>query len=212
LDCPLFRKYAFLIIVVLWLFGGRGAFAQSCVVDGPRYNLIADTVSWSMKIASGRSCVRGVGFRNVKFESLKLVSPPQVGQVALLGPGFRYTAKAGFEGQDSFTVVISGEVNKIRGSSTIHVAVSVTGPPREPAIRGVVNPPAAARPQARGRPAIDNNVPLPVGAALQPCPLFDWSKGAPPPMWPPFDRTKLYCPPSPFKPSNPPVGCTCPEQ
>jgi hypothetical protein len=204
LDCPLFRKYAFEIILVFWLFSGHGAFAQSCVVDGPRYNLIADTVSWSMKVASGRSCVRGVGFRNIKFENMKLTSPPQVGQVALLGPGFRYTAKAGFEGKDLFTVVVFGAVNKVRGSSTIHVAVSVTGPPRGPAARGVVNPPAAARP--------DNDVPLPVGAALQPCPIWDWSKGAPPPMRPPFDRSKLYCPPSPFKPPNPPIGCVCPEQ
>jgi hypothetical protein len=25
----------------------------------------------------------------------------------------------------------------------------------------------------------------------------------------PFDRSKLYCPPSPFKPPSQPLGCFC---
>jgi hypothetical protein len=38
---------------------------------------------------------------------------------------------------------------------------------------------------------------------------MDWSKGAPPPMRPPFDRSKLHCPPPPFKPPSQPFGCRC---
>jgi hypothetical protein len=45
--------------------------------------------------------------------------------VKLLGPGFSYTAKSDFEGQDSFTIQISGMLNGIRGSSDIRIIVSV---------------------------------------------------------------------------------------
>jgi hypothetical protein len=210
----IFRRYAFQIILVFLLLGGRAASAQSCIVDGPRYNLIEDTVGWSIKVASGRSCVLGVRFANVKIESVKLDSPPQSGQIALQGPGFKYSAKADFVGEDSFALAVNGAINNQRGSSTIHVSVSVVGPPRKLADPGSVGlPPAPAEIlQAPRQSAIDNDAPLPVGTTLPPCPIWDWSNGAsPPPMRPPFDRSKLYCPPSPFKPPNPPVGCICPE-
>jgi hypothetical protein len=139
-DPSLFRRYAFQIILVFCLLGGRVASAQSCVIDRPRYNLIEDTVGWSMKIAGGRSCARGVRFANVIIESLKLVSPPQSGQIALQGLGFTYTAKADFRGQDSFSLTVFGTANKTRGSSTIHVTVSVTGPPGDLAVPDTTPP------------------------------------------------------------------------
>ena len=61
------------------------------------------------------------------IETVKLLSPPQSGDVNLLGPGFSYTAKPDFHGDDSFTVVVSGTINKVRGISTIRVLVSVDG-------------------------------------------------------------------------------------
>jgi hypothetical protein len=82
-----------------------------------------------MKIAAGRSCVHGVRFRNVEFQSLELVSPPRSGQISLQGPGFTYAAKADFRGEDSFSLAVFGAIYKTPGSSTIHVTVSVTGPP-----------------------------------------------------------------------------------
>jgi hypothetical protein len=45
--------------------------------------------------------------------------------VQLEGPGFRYTPNAGFHGDDSFTVEVLGSADRMRGSSTIRVAVSV---------------------------------------------------------------------------------------
>jgi hypothetical protein len=144
-DYPLLRRYVFQSILVACLLSGRAACAQSCIIYGPHYNLTADTVDWSMKIGSGRSCVHGVRFGNVDVESVQLVSPPQSGQVVLLqGPGFRYDAKADFGGQDSFSLAVFGTINNIRGSargsSTIHVTISITGPPRTSA------PPDTARP------------------------------------------------------------------
>jgi hypothetical protein len=100
-----------------------------------------------MKIASGRSCVHGVRFGNVDVESVQLVSPPQSGQVELLqGPGFKYDAKADFGGQDAFSLAVVGTINNIRGStrgsSTIHVTVSVAGPPT-PARSDTARPPVS---------------------------------------------------------------------
>jgi hypothetical protein len=118
-------RNAFLIFFALWLLSGRAAFAQSCLVDAPRYNLREDTVSWSMAMISGHRCVRGVRFSNVQFEGLKLTSPPQFGQVALQGSGFIYSPKADFQGQDAFTLVVFGVVDRKRGSSTIQITVSV---------------------------------------------------------------------------------------
>ena len=97
-NFPFFCRHAFQIVVVIMLLGVRAASAQSCAVDGPRYNLTEDTVHWSMKIGSGRSCIRGIRFANVHIESVKLISPPQSGQIALQGSGFTYSAKANFVG------------------------------------------------------------------------------------------------------------------
>ena len=103
--------------LVLGLLGDfRGAAAQSCAVQAPRYNLSADTVDWSMKIASGRSCVRGLRFGGVDIEGVKLVSRPQFGQVTVEGPGFRYTSKPNYNGPDSFSLAVVGRINKVRGN------------------------------------------------------------------------------------------------
>jgi hypothetical protein len=118
-------RNAFLVVFVVWLLSGRVASAQSCLIDAPRYNLREDTVYWSMTVVSGHKCIRGVRFPNVQFESLKLTSPPQFGDVALQGSGFVYSPKADFHGQDSFSVAVFGVVNRKRGSSTIKVSVSV---------------------------------------------------------------------------------------
>lgn len=57
--------------------------------------------------------------------------PNRVG-VTLQGPGFTYTARSDFQGEDSFSIVVAGSINKIYGSSTIHVRVSVgTVPPTQ---------------------------------------------------------------------------------
>jgi hypothetical protein len=78
-----------------------------------------------MQTSSGQSCIRGLRHKRVTIDTAKLISPPQSGQVKLLGPGFSYTAKSDFEGQDSFTIQVSGMLNGIRGSSDIRIIVSV---------------------------------------------------------------------------------------
>ena len=189
--------------------GIRAASAIECVVSGPRYALTSDTVDWSIKIGSGQSCIRGLRFNNVAVESVKLVSPPQAGQVTMHGPGFTYSAKADYEGEDSFTIAVSGTINRSRGSSTIRIMVSIGNPASAAPIFRDRTPGPFTVPKPQSASPVDNNLPLPDSGSLPPCPTWDWSNGAPPPMRPPFDRSKLYCPPPPFKPPGQPTGCTC---
>jgi len=113
-------------LLALLLVFVRPALGDACVLKmGSQYQLRSDTVDWTMQTSSGQSCTRGLRHARVTIDTVKLISPPQAGQVKLLGPGFSYTAKSDFEGQDSFTIQVSGMLNGIRGSSDIRIIVSV---------------------------------------------------------------------------------------
>src|SRR5262245_7167581 len=77
-----------------------------------------------MRTDSGQSCIRGLRHNRVPIDTANLISPPQSGQVKLLGSGFSYTAKSDFEGQNSCTIQVAGMSNGIRGSSDIRIIVS----------------------------------------------------------------------------------------
>jgi hypothetical protein len=123
-----FHKVFFVALTAFLSLSTPAAYAIECVINGPRYGLTSDVVNWSIKIGSGQSCIRGLRFNNITIESLQLVSPPQTGQVTLRGPSFIYSAKSEYQGEDSFTVAVSGTINKSRGSSTIRITVSVGSP------------------------------------------------------------------------------------
>src|SRR5262249_18906043 len=94
----------------------RPALGDPCVLTvGSLYQLKSDAVDWTMQISSGQTCIRGLRHARVTIDKL----------VKLLGPGFSYTAKSDFEGQDFFTIQVSGMLNGIRGSSDIRIIVSV---------------------------------------------------------------------------------------
>ena len=95
-----FHKVFFVVLIAFLSLSTPAAYAIECVVNGPRYGLTSDVVNWSIKISSGKSCIRGLRFNNVAIESLQLVSPPQTGQVTLRGPSFIYSAKSEYEGED----------------------------------------------------------------------------------------------------------------
>ena len=102
------------------------ALADSCIFSAaPPFQLISDAVDWAMQIGSGASCTRGLKFGPINISEVKLVAPPQSGQVAIKGPSFSYTAKPDFQGQDEFTLQVSGTVIRIAGTSDIKVTVSV---------------------------------------------------------------------------------------
>src|SRR5258708_39593956 len=82
-------------LLALLLVFVRPALGDACVLTmGSQYQLKSDTVDWTMQTSSGQSCIRGLRYERVTIETAKLVSPPQSGQVKLLGPGFSYTARS----------------------------------------------------------------------------------------------------------------------
>jgi hypothetical protein len=103
----------------------NSASAYSCIIDAPIYKLTSDTVVWSMAIGGGDSCIRGVRSAFAVLDSVQLVAPPQSGHVTMEGPGFVYTAHPNYTGTDMFTILVSGKMNRMGGSSTINVVVSV---------------------------------------------------------------------------------------
>ena len=153
-DHPVFRRSAFIFVV--FFIGEQTAFAQSCLLDGRRYELIEETVDWSMTITRGRSCIQGIRFANVEIKSLKLISQPKFGQVALRGSGFIYSANENAVGKDSFILAVTGIIGKHHGGSTIRVSVSIAEP-SEPAPPGSVDRPSAPpeMPQVQPQPAIN---------------------------------------------------------
>src|SRR5262245_4294845 len=116
-------------LLALLLVSVRPALGDACVLTaGSLYQLKSDAVDWTMRTDSGQSCIRGLRHNRATIDTAKLISPPQSGQAKLLGSGFSYTAKSDFEGQDSFTIQVSGMLNGIRGSSDIRIIVSYQVP------------------------------------------------------------------------------------
>ena len=102
------------------------AFAESCVFSlMPPYALKSDVVNWELQIASGKTCTKGLKYGSVAISNVKLKAPPESGKVTLQGPGFSYTAKPDFEGQDAFTIQVVGTMVRMPGTSDIQVTVSV---------------------------------------------------------------------------------------
>jgi hypothetical protein len=113
------------VLIIAFVVRSHEVSAQTCISQAPHYLLTSDTVDWSIQVRSGQGCVQGLRFGNVVLQRVTLTAPPKSGNVQLLGPGFRYSANPEFHGEDSFSVEVLGFAGKVRGASTIHVAVSV---------------------------------------------------------------------------------------
>jgi hypothetical protein len=101
------------------------ALADSCVfLAAPPFQLSSDTVDWTMQIASGRGCTRGLKLGPMNISDVKLIAPPQSGQVAINGPSFSCTAKPDFQGEDDFTLRVSGTIVRMRGVSDVKITIS----------------------------------------------------------------------------------------
>src|SRR5262249_45332755 len=104
----------------------RPTLADACVLTGGSlYQLKSNAVDWTMRTDSGHSCIRGIRHNRVTIDTANLISPPQSDKVKFLLLDVPPTTKSDFEGQDSFTIQVSGMSNGIRGSSDIRIIVSV---------------------------------------------------------------------------------------
>jgi hypothetical protein len=99
--------------------------SSACALFGPAYRFASDIVEWNMTIASGGSCVRGLRGALATLDEIKILSPPEFGQVTVAGPGFIYKPSSDFRGADSFAFLVSGKINRVSGSSTVRILVTV---------------------------------------------------------------------------------------
>jgi hypothetical protein len=158
---------------LLVLFGCPGAFADSCIITNRQvYNLVADTVNWSMTVGNGQYCRWGIRYTKVLFERMTLVSPPRSGQVVLQGSAFTYVPKKDFQGDDSFDLEVAGQIQKVRGASKIHVVVSVRSATKSPAQATVLVPAATPHKASQTGPVPGSGGPTPpIKDALGPGPV-----------------------------------------
>jgi hypothetical protein len=118
-------RFARCVLVAGFLVGAASAEAGDCVPGGPAAQLDSETVDWTIIIASGRSCLRGLRSGAMIIDRVGLSAPAQVGEASIHGYGFSYSAPRGYKGEDSFSVSMSGTNRGIRGNSVIRVHVSV---------------------------------------------------------------------------------------
>jgi hypothetical protein len=149
----MYGRIARLVPLAVMLAGPHESLAGGCLVDGPRYQLAEDTVDWSMMIGRGQNCLHGVRFASMRISKMEVLSPPQSGHLTLGGIGFSYTAKADFQGEDTFAVGVSGVSHGIPGNSTIRITVLVIGVSGREASGSQLHP-SAASPLPRAAPSI----------------------------------------------------------
>jgi hypothetical protein len=112
-------------LIMLLLAVGRVSANPCALDDRPWYRLASETVEWSMTIAPGQTCIRGIRSGSITLDKFEVVSAPQSGHLSLQGPAFTYQAAPDFQGIDSFTLLISGKMYRVSGTSTVRVTVIV---------------------------------------------------------------------------------------
>jgi hypothetical protein len=117
-------KQIFVSGLMLWALGA--ASADACVTARYRFSFGSDTAT-SMQVASGQSCLVGVGAAGQStFTSFRISSPPANGTASQSGTsGVVYRSRAGFHGSDAFAFTVTGHGPAGNGSSTIRVSVTV---------------------------------------------------------------------------------------
>jgi hypothetical protein len=81
-------------------------------------------MEWSMTIAPGAECIQGLRWSTMQIFDVSVVEKPTVGELVLVGPGFRYFAKPDFSGTDKFTLVVNGKNLHEAGTSTVQITVT----------------------------------------------------------------------------------------
>jgi hypothetical protein len=95
-----------------------------CVKERTRFALSEDTVKWMMTVQPGADCIQGLRWSYMQISNVSVVSGRSHGQLAVVGSGFRYSAKAETLGTDRFTLLISGKNRHDAGTSMLEVEVN----------------------------------------------------------------------------------------
>ena len=112
------------VAIVALLLISRPAWAGNCLSRAEGFQLTSDAVHWAFAIHTGSECLQGLRGNSMLIDEVKVVEPPSAGSLTISGPGFIYRAPAG-EVNDHFKLRISGENNRMRGTSEVVVDISV---------------------------------------------------------------------------------------
>jgi hypothetical protein len=100
--------------------------AFNCLGDHKPFQLAGDSIEYSMKIAPGADCIQGLRWSFMQIYTVWVLEKPKHGELVMVGPGFRYKAKAEYSGEDKFTLVVVGKNRHEEGFSTVEIAVSAS--------------------------------------------------------------------------------------
>ncbi len=120
----MFGRATSAVTIIALLLISRPASAGNCLSRAEDFQLTSDAVHWTFAIHTGSECLQGLRGRAMLIDDIKLVEPPSAGSLAISGSGFIYKAPAR-EANDHFKLRISGENNRMRGTSEVVVDISV---------------------------------------------------------------------------------------
>ena len=124
------RRTAGCLLLASLLIAHSPVIAAECLITGMPIRLDSEFLKWTLIIANGQTCVRGLRSRSMTLESVAISSPAQFGKVTAQGYSFVYKAPDKFTGdkftgEDKFSVTVSGANRGIGGASNIDVQVLV---------------------------------------------------------------------------------------
>lgn len=100
------------------------AWAGNCMSKAEGFQLTSDAVHWIFAIHAGSECLQGLRGRSMLIEQVQVLEPPSAGTLAISGPAFIYRAPD-VQSSDRFKLRISGENNRMHGTSEVVVDISV---------------------------------------------------------------------------------------
>lgn len=130
--------FAFVVGLMMSMSAFEARATPNCMRDIKPFQLASDTTEWSMTIAPGANCIQGLRWSTMQIYDVSISEKPKSGELVLVGPGFRYFAKPGFTGTDTFALVVVGKNRHDEGTSRIQVTIS---PANQPIVVGSVNNP-----------------------------------------------------------------------
>ena len=81
-----------------------------------------------MTIAPGTDCIQGLRWSYMQISDVTVASEPSKGRLEIVGPGFRYTSQSDHQVTDKFSLLITGKIRQIAGTSTLDVEVNPPQP------------------------------------------------------------------------------------
>ena len=127
------RFLSHFVLTCLLLFASSSSVHATpiCVAERAQripFKLTGDSVKWTMTIAPGADCIQGLRWSYMQISDVTVASEPSKGRLQIVGPGFRYTSAGDHQVADKFSLLITGKIRQIAGTSTLYVEINPQQP------------------------------------------------------------------------------------